>query len=317
MAQEILKEEISYLSCSKTTQIRACIWHNLECSKPSGIVQLVHGMAEHIDRYDEFARFLVGKGFIVCANDHIGHGKSVNNDGELGHIPIDDGASILVEDVRQLHNIMIQRFENACNLPYFLFGHSMGSFIVRAYITRYGSTLAGAIICGTGQMPVATSKAGNKLAKLIAKFKGEKTKNKFLDSLGAGSYGKKVKGAKTNLDWLSHNKENVQKYIADAKCGFMFSAGGYAALTSLTKYVASAAAASKIPKNLPLIYIAGEDDPVGDFGKGVRAACKLALDAGVEDVSLQLYEGMRHEILNEKNKQLVFDDVYTWIEARL
>ncbi len=315
MTAEVSKEEIKFLSADKETQINACIWQDKLNENPTGIVQLVHGMAEHIERYDEFAQFLVSKGFIVCAHDHIGHGKSVKDKKHWGHIPIHQGDRILVSDVHELHRIVKERFGE--DLPYFLFGHSMGSFVVRAYITRYGAELSGAIICGTGQLPVFASKAGNKLAHLIAKTKGAHTRSKLLDSMGAGSYGKKVKDAQTDLDWLSYNKDNVQKYIDDERCGFMFSAGGYAALTALTAAVASPEAARKIPKKLPLLYIAGKDDPVGDFGKGVRAACKMAVDAGVEDVSLQLYDGMRHEILNEDNKQTVFDDIDAWLEARL
>lgn len=312
---EVTQEDIHFLSTDMKTQIHARIWIDKENAHPHAIVQLVHGMAEHIDRYDEFARFLAQKGFIVCAHDHIGHGKSVADKQDWGHMPLKDGTTILVSDVHKLHNNMLERFGN--DLPYFVFGHSMGSFIVRSYITRFGIGLSGAIICATGQMPIAASKAGNKLAHIIAKIKGSKTRSKFLDSMGAGSYGKKIKDAKTNLDWLSHNKENVERYVKDERCGFMFSVGGYAALTTLTAQVATAESAAKIPKKLPLLYIAGKDDPVGNFGKGVSAACKLALDAGVEDVSLQLYDNMRHEILNEDGKQQVFDDVCSWLEARL
>ncbi len=315
MNTEISIDEIKFMSTGKDTQINACVWQDKLNTKPCGIVQIVHGMAEHIERYDEFARFLVSKGFIVCGHDHIGHGKSIKNKKHFGHIPIDHGDRILVSDVEELKKIIMQRYGE--ELPYFIFGHSMGSFVVRAYITQYASSLSGAIICGTGQLPVIASKSGNKLAHLIAKTKGQHTRSKFLDSMGAGSYGKKIKDAQTDLDWLSYNKENVKQYIDDERCGFMFSAGGYAALTALTASVASPQSAAKIPKKLPLLYIAGKDDPVGNFGKGVKAACKMALDAGVEDVSLQLYEGMRHEILNEENRQVVFEDIDAWMEARI
>ena len=346
---------LTFVSYDKKSQINALIWEPEELAftpvsasapsaeaptsthacTPRGIVQIVHGMSEHIERYDNFARFLAARGYVVCAHDHIGHGKSVKHPSQLGHLPLSCGKEALVEDVNTLRNLVRERYAAnapsatnapsaakdpfaandpcAAQTPYFLFGHSMGSFIARVYIARYAQGLKGAIICGTGNTPRALSKAGNFLARRIASRQGEEIRSETLDSLGAGGFAKKIKNARTNLDWLSTDDVVVDAYIADEACGAMFSAGGYAALTSLTYEAALPSTAAKIPHELPLYFIAGESDPVGNFGKGVQAAANLAKRSGVEDVEVKIYPGMRHEILNEPDHAQVYEDIAMWM----
>lgn len=306
-----------YRSYDGKTQIRAQVWAPEQAwgsrgPAPRAIVQIVHGMSEHIGRYDEFARFLVRRGFVVCANDHIGHGRSVPCADALGHLPASGGKDILIEDVHELRKTIAARY--ARQTPYVLFGHSMGSFIVRAYLARYAEGLSAAVICGTGQQSQLRSKIGNFLARRIAASKGEDYRSTFLHRLGAGSFSGHINDARTPFDWISTDPAVVDDYIEDDLCGVMFSAGGYATLTDLTGEVATMACASRVPKHLPVLFIAGAQDPVGECGKGVHAAVDLMRRAGVNQVDEIIYEDMRHEILNEPGREQVYTDVAQWIE---
>lgn len=217
----------------------------------------------------------------------------------------------MVDDVDRLRQLFSKRFPEGT--PYFMLGHSMGSFIVRAYLARYGRGLAGAIICGTGQQPVATSKFAGWLARRIGARKGMDYRSQFLDNLGVGSYAKKIPNARTNLDWLNTDPAHVDEYAADPACGAVFSVGGYASLTDLTAEVASKECAGAVPDGLPVLFISGAGDPVGDFGKGVEAAADMMKQNSLAKVSVVLYQGMRHEILNEPEHMKVYADVLQWM----
>ena len=279
--------------------------------KPKGVVQIVHGMSEYIDRYDDFAEFLVGRGYVVCAEDHIGHGKSAADATEFGHMPAHGGKDILIGDVHTLRRMVSELFPG---VPYIMYGHSMGSFIVRAYIARHGEGLAACVLSGTGNVPANLSKAGRSLARFLASVRGERHRSKLIDGMGAGGYGKQIENARTQLDWLSTDDAVVDAYIADDLCGFMFTVGGYATLLDLTAEVVTTACASKVPKDLPVLFVAGDKDPVGDFGKGIEAAAALLRDAGVKDVTCKLYAVMRHEIHNEKGHERVYNDIAQWVD---
>ena len=313
MHTEDRTQSVCFESTSGTTQIRGSIWWPED--EPHGVIQLVHGMAEHIQRYEPFAKYLNDRGFVVCGHDHIGHGRSVNSPEEWGRIPMSGGRHVLVGDVGHMRAVM--REQLGTTLPYFLFGHSMGSFVVRAYISECAPGLAGAIICGTGHIPPATSSAGNLAARLIGMVNGQDYVSKLLSDLSVGAYGKQIENARTPLDWLSYNEENVDAYIADERCGFPFSAGGNATLTALTREVCSPKCFDRIPKDLPLLFVAGDGDPVGNMGKGVKIAADMAREAGITDVTCTIYEHMRHEILNETNGERVMDDIASWMEARI
>ena len=307
---------IGFLSHDGTSTIKGLVWapassQGQRATAPRGVVQIVHGMSEYVGRYDEFARHLVDQGFVVCATDHIGHGKSVASPDKLGCLPT-HGKKTLIEDVHELRKTVTSRYSR--QTPYVLFGHSMGSFIVRAYLARHGEGVSAAIICGTGQQPLVLSRAGNFLARRLAASKGEDYRSTLLDGMGAGSFAKQIPDARTPFDWIATDPAVVDAYIADELCGAMFSVGGYATLTDLTAEVVTPACAAKVPKELPVLFIAGADDPVGACGKGVRQAADLLRRAGVSDVQMKLYDGMRHEILNEPGRAQVYTDVVTWIE---
>jgi alpha-beta hydrolase superfamily lysophospholipase len=311
------KETIHFDSAEGRTQIHGVIWWPEQ--EPRGVVQIVHGMAEHIMRYEPFALYLNERGFVVCGHDHLGHGRSVLSKERLGRLPLRGGSDVLVNDVDHMRRLMLERLDSP--LPYFLFGHSMGSFVTRAYISRNiyrnADNLAGAIICGTGHIAYPVSAVGNLLAQAIARVRGEDRVSKLLENISVGAYSKAIDHARTPLDWLSHVRKNVDEYIADELCGFSFSAGGNASLTALTREVCTKACCKRVPHDLPLLYIAGADDPVGNNGKGVRIAARMAYEAGVEDVTCRIYEGMRHEILNEEHGERVMADVVLWMERHL
>lgn len=311
MTEDITRESLSFASADGTSTVAAFAWH--PAGTPVGIVQITHGMAEHVLRYDEFARFLAAHGYLVVGHDQIGHGATAAPE-RRGCLPAKTGKDLLLADVDKLREIAHGLAPTGT--LHFLFGHSLGSYITRCYVARRGEGLAGAVICGTGTVPVGTSKAGNAVARLICRVRGEDYQSKLLDNMGVGAYAKQIENAETNLDWLSFNRENVRRYQADELCGFMFSAGGYATVTSLTAEACDVATAAKVPAGLPLLFVAGEGDPVGSMGEGVRAAVQLAKTAGSNDVSCIIYQGMRHEILNEDGRGQVMQDILDWLEDK-
>lgn len=317
MSMPVTETEFFYPSSNGTSQIRALLWEpkTLDESSLKGIIQIAHGMAEHSERYRDFAHFLVGEGYVVCANDHIAHGKSVASTDEWGCLPVKGGMDILLADVHQLRTLVADYYP--AKLPFVVFGHSMGSFVMRAYCARHGNGLAGAILSGAGQQPAALVWLGNTISRLISAFKGADYQSSLIDNLGVGSYSKSQRTPRTSADWLSYNTDNVDSYLADPAFGFMFSTGGYATLTELIGFCVSRRCANNTPKNLPILFISGEDDPVGNKGKGVQQAADKLKKAGAENIDLVLYKNMRHEILNETNRQQVYQDVLKWLVDRV
>lgn len=313
MSIDITSFDTQFPSADGKTTIHAIFWQP-EKQKPVAVIQLVHGMSEHIERYAPFAEFLASKGFLVCGHDHIGHGGSVVNKEDLGHMPASNGAEILVEDMETLRSIASSIFPD---VPYFMFGHSMGSYALRVYLTKYGQDLAGAIICGTGWVPEAVSVFGARIAKGLAKIKGEHGKSKFVHSMINGSFSNSVEDPRTEFDWISENPDNVDEFMEDDLDGFQFTLGGYISLIRLAGIASKLRSAKKIPSTLPLLFIAGSDDPVGADGRGVAEAVDLMKKAGIKDVEVIIYGGMRHEVLNERDNGRVFDDVLGWLERHM
>ena len=313
--QGINREELRFPSADGRSTIRALVWWPALAAgtRARGVVQVIHGMAEHVERYDALARLFASRGFVVCGDDHAGHGASCDPDG-YGCLPARGGAEALVADEHTLRRLVTERMGS--DAPYLLLGHSLGSYIARVYLAEHGEGLAGVILSGTGTLPVAVSWAGHALARLICAVRGEKYRSKLLDGMGVGAYARAVPGP-SGCEWLSHNEKNVATYVADPRCGFMFSAGGYAAVTKLTARACSLAWARRAPHDVPLLFVSGAEDPVGDNGRGVRAAAALARRAGQRHVDVRIYEGMRHEIFNEDDGGRVMADVLSWVEERL
>lgn len=281
---------------------------------PRGVIQIAHGVSEHCERYDAFAAFLAENGFVVVANDHLGHGRSVNGEDERGWFADEGGWDLVVGDMHKLHDTMAAEFPYA---PYFLFGHSMGSFLARTYVIRYSGELGGAIICGTGQQAAAMVKSGKLLAATLKKTRGSKYKSPMVNKIAFGSYNKEFEPRRTDYDWLTRNTEVVDRYIKDPNCSGMASVGLFYDMMSGIEYIGRAENVAKVRKDLPILMISGDKDPVGEDGKGPKAALKLYKDAGIKDVSLKLYQECRHELLNELNRDKVMGDILSWINARM
>ncbi len=312
-----LRQESSTLSSDGKSWLRVLLWLPDPVYSRRGVVQLVHGMAEHIERYDSFARFLAGLGYVVFGHDHIGHGKSVDSPDELGNLPLRGGKEALLEDVLRVRKAALAFVKEDGALPLFLFGHSMGSFVARVSMARNPEGLAGAVLCGTGNQPRAVSLAGRTLSRLIGTVRGGEYRSKTVDSLVVGAFSSSIKDARTPNDWISTDPGVVDAYEADPLSGQMFSVGGFATLTDLTQEAASKKSAAAVPSSLPLLFIAGAEDPVGSCGKGVQAAAELYRSQGVEDVQVIIYPHMRHEILNEPQRSLVYADVEEWFTERM
>ena len=282
-------------------------------AEPRGIIQISHGMCEYILRYEQFARQMCRRGYVVCGNDHIGHGATAPSDDLLGYTAPSGGALVMVRDVRMVSGIIRNRFPK---LPLFLVGHSMGSFVARKYIEMFGEELSGAIIVGTGG-PESPTALGKALAKCVIKLKGETHRSKLLDKMAFGSYNKKFKDEKDEKSWLSRDKEVREKYVADKYCSFKFTARGFYDLFDLLGSVSEKEWAKKLPKELPVLIISGDKDPVGNYGKGVEKVYKRMDKAGMEDVTVRLYHGARHELFNETSRKEIIEHTAEWIEDHL
>ncbi|MEH7222754.1 lysophospholipase [Bacillus sp. JJ1566] len=289
-------------------------WEGESNTHPKGIIQIAHGMAEHIERYDLFAKVLIEEGYIVYGNDHRGHGKTGSNAKLLGFFAEENGFEQVVEDMLQLTDLIKKDYPN---LPIFLFGHSMGSFLTRRYIQTHGDQLAGVILSGTGGDPGLIGKVGIGIAKLEMKRKGKTTESPLMNKLTFGSYNKAFSPNRTEFDWLSRDDKEVDKYIQDPLCGGIFTAGFFYDLVGGVAKVNNHSANENIPKRLPLYFLAGDKDPVGNYSKGVLQAADMYKKIGIKDVTVQLYENSRHEILNELNKEEVFKDVINWLDMHL
>ncbi len=287
-------------------------WVYVPDCEPVALLQLSHGMCEYIGRYHWFMEALCEQGFVVFGNDHIGHGESSEAE-DYGFFAEKGGYRHLVTD---LHRMSVIVREHYPELPLFLFGHSMGSFVARLYTAKYGEELAGAIYCGTcGPNPVA--RAGASLAAAVAKFKGARHRSNALTKMAFGGYNNHYAESRTAYDWLTRDEAVVDRYLEDPKCTFLFTASGYKDLFQLVDRCNRKSCFRAVPKDLPVLLIAGDMDPVGDYGKGVLAVQEKLLEQGVQDVSMILYPNARHELLNELNRNEVLEDIRFWLQEQL
>lgn len=276
------------------------------------VIQISHGMTEHSDRYIPFAEKLCENGYAVFTNDHLGHRRSVKDDSMLGFFGSEKGYMNIVNDCKTLTDIAKEQYPD---VPYFFFGHSMGSFIARCYTKYYGDGIDAAVYCGTsGPNPGAS--AGIAIAKLISKVKGEMHRSRFIDFVAFGTYNKKT-DKKTVFDWLTKDENKVDEYIADKYCGFLFTAAGYKDLFSALNEANADDWYLSFDKNLPVLLIAGEDDPVGAYGKGVTKVYENLKNTGHGDVTLKLYPTDRHEILNETDRDDVMNYLVSWFDSKI
>ena len=297
-----------FKSRDRIHNIRYHVWFPEKA--PVGVVQISHGMCEYVERYDDFAQFLTEHGYVVCGNDHLGHGGSVSSPEELGYFAPEKGWETAVKDMHQLTGIMKRSYPS---LPYFLFGHSMGSFLARAYSIWYGRELTGAVYCGTA----GPLKGGEimLLAVDAAKHRHDEFyRSKTINGIAFGSYNKRIDAPRTEFDWLTRDESVVDAYIEDELCGFMFTLNGFENLGKLLWYVSQEKWFSSIRKDLPILLIAGTADPVGDYGEGVKKVFNKLISYSAQ-ARIHLYDDDRHELLNELDREEVYNDVLEFFES--
>ncbi len=270
-------------------------------------------MAEHSNRYAKFAEYLNKLGFAVFAEDHRGHGATASED-ELGWFAEEDGWDRVAEDSFELANFITSQY--SVNMT-FLMGHSMGSFLARTVMVKHSDFYSGVIIMGTGYGKGVIGKIGKLLCKREIKKNGSKSPAVRMNKLSFGAYNKHFEPTMTDFDWLSRDPNEVEKYVKDNMCGFLCTNGFFYDMLTGIEFANSKANAAKLPKDLPLMIISGEMDPVGDMGKGVRKVYKLYTSVGIADVSLKLIPGARHELLNETNKKEIYGILADWLEAHI
>ena len=310
-----MKKHFTFPSTDRKTQIHGILWDD-EARKPKAVIQLIHGMVEYIDRYDDFANYLVSQGYAVVGHDHLGHGQSVTDEEKLGYVAEGNPGRILIQDIHRLRLCMQTKY---AGLPYFILGHSMGSYLLRRYLSTQGDGLAGAIIMGTGQEPDAATTAGLVLVKSLAKKNGWEYRSVKVLNLTYNSNYKKydLTGEDPSNSWLTKDEEIVKAYYANPLCTFLFTLNAFDALFSTVLFTNQKRNIGAIPKELPMLLVSGEDDPVGALGKGVKKVYEKYVKAGIRDVSCKLFEGDRHEILNETDRAEVYEYIRDWIEGHL
>lgn len=278
-----------------------------------GVIQLVHGMAEHIARYDRLARALCAAGYTVAGHSHLGHGEDARED-ELGFFGRKDGWDHLVEDVHAAHEMLLKRFPGQ---RFAILGHSMGSFVTREYLLRYGGDLTAAVICGTGWFPGPLCSVARAAAALCGVFGGWQKPAPLVDRLMSKDNNKAFAPVLTPFDWLSRDTAEVDKYMADLRCGFLFTARGYYDMFTGLKELSRLHRLAALPGDLPVLFISGDADPIGTQGKGVNTVAQQFRDAGVRDVTVRLYPGARHELFNETNRDEITAELIDWLNRHM
>ncbi|NLK38319.1 MAG: alpha/beta hydrolase [Epulopiscium sp.] len=310
----ITRKEFSFPSSAEGKNIYACIWVCEGFQHYKGIVQIAHGMEEHILRYQGFAVFLANQGFIVCGNDHLGHGRSMENWEDRGHFGDgEDNWKFLIQDMHYLMHFMKNRYEP---MPFFLLGHSMGSFLAREFAALYGDELSGAVFLGTSGGN-AFLNVGIALCEEGIQLKGPKARGYSASRLAFGAFNIKFLPARTNYDWPSSDEKAVDGFIEDVKCGFEFTYTAYRDLFTLLKTISSLEWAQRVRKDLPMLLLSGGKDPVGDYGKGVEKVYQWLKEAGCQFVSMKLYEDGRHEVLNEQFYRKVYRYILKWLNETI
>lgn len=298
-------------STDSKNNLNVIIWETEK--EPIGVLQIVHGMAEYIDRYDNFAKYMTEHGFNVIGHDHLGHGHSVSDERDYGFFAEENGDKIIIEDMHSVTQYAREKWEE---LPNFILGHSMGSFCLRQYLTKYSNDVFGAIIMGTGWIPSAAALLGKTIATNTCKSKGSHTVNPLLIKLTLEPYNKPFAPARTNCDWLSRDEKQVDLYVNDKLCGFDFTAGAYKDFFTILEKIAKNRQLIGMRKSLPILITSGSVDPVG----GKKACEKLNAQykrCGIDDVTLKLWENDRHEILNELDKSDVYRYIYNWLKNKI
>lgn len=280
--------------------------------KPKGVIQVIHGMCEYFGRYKEFCDFMTAHGYAVAGDDHLGHGHTAEIEEDKGFFGESNGWRFLVRDEKRMTDILRQRFPDT---PIIIFGHSMGSFIARLYMSWYSDGISGALFMGTsGGVPKGAAGAAVKLLESTA---GTKTHLNSGQQMFYNFLTRKVPDKTGELDWITRDKEKTNLFKDDPLGDFAFTTGAYRDLVKLLSEVSAHDWAYSLPKDMPVMLMSGEEDPIGDYGKGVRKVYRRLLKAGMSNVSIRLYVDARHELINELNREEVYDDILRWADKVL
>ena len=306
--------EFTFLSTDGKTQLHGMRWEP-EGGSVRVVLQICHGVAEHIARYDAFARYLNGLGIAVVGHDHLGHGLSLPEGGTPVYFGAGNTWNTVVDDIYVLHQRIRLWYPD---VPLCIMGHSMGSFLTRTYLIRYPGTVKAAVIMGTGWQPKAVIAGGMAVAKAVGAVVGENGTSDLVTNLAFGAYNKLFAPNRTSCDWLSADEDNVDTYMADPLCGADATVGLFRQMLSGIRFNQKLSNLRQMDPRIPVLFVAGEKDPVGDCGNGVRRTYQEFRRAGVQDCTLKLYPGLRHEILNEKaQQQQIFEDIGQWLTSKL
>ena len=305
------KEEFYYDSYSNTNIIHAIKW--VPEGTPLCIVQIVHGMAEHMGRYEEFAAFMAERNILVAGADHLGHGLSMGEN-LPGFFCEKNPGETLVEDARELKTILKEEYPD---VPYVLFGHSMGSFVARNFVHSYSDEIDGAILSGTGMLPKEVLCVLTLMLKVTTAIKGPYHVSAFMNKLAFGGYLKKIPDCKTKSDWLTTDEKSVQEFLADPLCGFSLTLNGFKGMSELIKGLYDKEKIAHMDKDFPMYFIFGEEDPVGDYGKGVIKSFLTYKNNGMQNLAMSKYAGKRHELLHEDIRENVMEEIYLWLKKEM
>lgn len=279
-----------------------------------GVVQIMHGIAEYIERYDDFMVFLASNGLVAVGTDHLGHGKTIEKPEQKGFFADKDGWDYVIKDEEILRRAMAKEYPDTVQI---VFGHSMGSFMARTHLIRYPGGFDAAIISGTGNQGAALVGGGLAVGNIVTALKGAHHYSNFINNLAFGSYNKAYDPQRTDYDWLTRDNDVVDKYIADPLCGFIPTCSLFRDMMTGVKFITNVDNLTKMAKDIPVYFMSGDKDPVGDYGKGVTLAYENFKKAGMKNVTMKLYKDGRHEMLNELNRAEVYTDVLNWINKKI
>jgi alpha-beta hydrolase superfamily lysophospholipase len=298
-----MKQEFCFLSTDGDHSVHGLRW--IPEGEVKAVLQIVHGMSEHIERYDEFGCFLAQRGVAVVGHSHLGHGLTARNEAELGWFGEPDGNELLIGDIHTVREMTRDQYPG---VPYFILGHSMGSFLTRQYLGLHGEGLNGAVIMGTSDLPGALLGSAAVLCRLMAIFRGWQYRSPLIDSFIIRGYERKM-----GMEWLSKNEKSTNSYAEDPRCGFAFTLNGFYHFFRTVERVNGLEVAGQFPKDIPILFTAGSEDPVGSNGKCVATVYSRYKKQGA-NARIKLYPGDRHEILNELDRLAVFEDILAWME---
>ena len=304
----MIKQEFYYPSADEKTQIHAVEW------KPKkeiiGVIQVAHGVTEHILRYEHFAEYFTQRGFVVVGNDHLGHGTSIAPNSKPMYFGPKNSWNFVVKDMETCRKMTKEKYPD---VPYVLLGFSLGSFLVRTYLIDYKEPIDAAIIMGTGYIPNFKIAIAKMLANKEAKKVGEENTSPVIKGLTFETYNQLFKPNRTECDWLCANEEAIDEYLKDPLRGESYSAGLFRELLSGMQYTSNLKNIQKMNKKIPILLLSGDKDPVGDFGKGTIKTFDVFRKAGIENVDIRLYRDLRHDILHEECRRKIYNDIYRWL----